>query len=200
MDKTHLLLAGTIMVEKFCHENGVPVPGVKLHEPADWRFSVCAYYRSSTIHICLPKCASIGTSGRQWSYPGYVVDRTPYGVLAHELGHHVDVLRGTDKKAYWSDFSAGMRRVSGEPATTGYAPNDAEWFAEIFRLWTTNPDLLCRIRPRVAGELDKLYKSPETRPWEEVLKDAPQRTVAAAERKVSFGDPSYKMYHQMTLL
>ncbi len=52
--------------------------------PADeWRFNVCAYYRANTTTICVKKCAGIGYAGQQWSYPGYTVDRTPYGVNSH---------------------------------------------------------------------------------------------------------------------
>lgn len=182
--KQQLSVRGYELAERFCQLNSLPMPEV-VDTPSDmWRVSSCAYYRAGTIKICLPKCASPGYVGRSWSWPGYVIDRTPYGVIAHELGHHVDMLRGSNRQAYWSDFSDKMRMTSGEPAITGYAPNTAEWFAEIFRLFLTNPDLLRRVRPLAARELEYLFRPAEERSWQEVLADAPERTILMARRKM----------------
>ena len=67
---------------------------------------------------------------------------------------------------------------------TNYCPNDAEWFAEIFRLFVTNSDLLRLIKPRTYSELRKLYKPVIDDPWRLVLKDAPERTLLAASNKI----------------
>lgn len=169
----------------FCQLNQLPVPGLVVVAGGDWHFSECAYYRENVTTICPARCSSIGTVGRSWSYPGYTVDRTPYGVVQHELGHHVDVQRGARKGKYWSEFSTKVREASGEEQITSYCPNNAEWFAEMFRVFVTNPDFLLRLRPRTHRELLASSLQPVfTDTWRERLKEAPARTLAAAQRKV----------------
>src|SRR5437879_1611994 len=93
-DKGRLLARGQDVMLAFCDFNEIPAPAVRPRDSATWAFSACAFYRSHRIAICVQRCAAIGTAGRQWSFPGYTVDRTPYGVVQHELGHHVDWIRG----------------------------------------------------------------------------------------------------------
>lgn len=185
--KPMMLFRGIGLVETFCASNGLRVPETRQYARDEWRFpSTCAYYRPEAIHIALSRCSHIGTANRAWSYPGYVTDRTPYGVMAHELGHHVDYMLSGAKGAYGGDFSETMRKQSGEPKLTSYCPNDWEWFAEMFRLFATNPDLLWRARPKTHRLiLASGLKPVETRPWREVLKGAPTRTLEMAERKAS---------------
>lgn len=190
MTRTEMLERGRRLIALFCAENRMPAPNIATHGRGDWQFSVCAYYRPRTIHVVPEMCAPIGTAGRQWSYPGYVVDRTPYGVLAHELGHHVDVLHGHKLGLwlgpYFSDFSVRIREASGEEPLTSYAAqNAAEWFAESFRLFVTNPDLLLELRPRTFVELGRYGLKPVfTDNWVCRLAEAPARTIQAARRKV----------------
>lgn len=184
MTKDQLLASGSELVKAFCERNGLINPPVRVYGKGEWRFdSTCAYYRPVGIHIAPFKCAHPGTAGRAWSWPGYVIDRTPHGVMAHELGHHVDHTLSSSKGAYGGDFSSRMRERSGEPKLTNYCPNDWEWFAEMFRLFVTNPDLLRAVRPRTFGEIAAVLQPVEERPWREVLADAPARTVEMAERK-----------------
>lgn len=184
MTKGELLRGGSALVEAFCAKNGLDLPTVRTYANDQWRFDACAYYRPVGIHIALGRCAFPGRAGRAWSWPGYVIDRTPYGVVAHELGHHVDhVLSGT-KGSYGGDFSVGLRAKTREDKITNYCPNDWEWFAEIFRLFVTNPDLLQSIRPNTYNELRERFEVVEDRPWEEVLADAPERTVLMTMRKI----------------
>lgn len=185
LKKQHLLEQGIALAERWCGLNGVPMPQVIVKSRAEWRFDACAYYREDRIVICPDRCASIGTGGRAWSYPGYQIDRTPYGVIAHELGHHVDRTRSLDKGAYGGNYSQDKRRHSGEAKLTGYCPNDWEWFAEMFRLFVTNPELLRAIRPVTykSFTLDGL-KPVEQRAWHVVLKDAPDRTLQMAQRRI----------------
>ena len=145
----------------------------------------CAFYRRNTIYICVEKCAQPGTAGRSWSWPGYIVDRTPYGVLAHELGHSVDHALSQETGAYFGNFSRDIFRITGEEAITNYAPNVAEWWAEIFRLFVTNPALLKVLRPRTYEAALKLGLRPlPGDDWKQVLADAPERTLKAAENKI----------------
>jgi len=189
--KLKMFAGGTVLVRDFCHVNGLPTPRIVVVPKGEWRFGgTCAYYREDVITICLERCAHVGHGGPAWSYPGYVADRTPYGVMAHELGHHVDYHRSQDKGAYGGDFSVAMRRASGEKRLTSYCPNDWEWFAEMFRLFCTNSHLLQCIRPRTYDEMvGEGLKPVEQRGWGEVLKDAPERTREMARKKVMHGHP-----------
>jgi hypothetical protein len=182
--KSDLLEYGRAVMTAFCSQNGVPAPEIYPVPSDQWNVAACAYYRNSCTHICVAKCAAIGVAGPAWSYPGYTVDRTPYGVVQHELGHHVDVLNGSSKGSYWSDFSALLRGRAGEKQITSYCPDDAEWFAEMFRVFVTNPDLLRLVRPRTYRELRQCFAPVFSDNWRERLRDAPARTITAAERQV----------------
>jgi len=185
LNKTSLYVEGLALMATFCEKNDISKPTVIAHEVDEWSYDVCAYYRDNVIHICLKKCAHVGVAGRAWSFPGYVVDRTPYGVIQHELGHHVDVISGTDKDSYFSNYSKLMREGTGEKKITNYCPNDAEWFAEIFRLFVTNPDLLKRMRPLTHARLIADGFSPVFNDvWCERLVHAPARTIHAAGNKI----------------
>lgn len=179
-----LLKRGDYVMTAFCSRNDMPVPALRLVDSGDWIADVCAFYRDGVTHICISRCASIGRVGRQWSFPGYTVDRTPYGVLQHELGHHVDVQRSAKRGKYFGDFSAALRGNSGEQPITTYCPNDAEWFAEMFRVFVTNPDLLRLLRPRTYRELRACFEPVFADAWRDRLRDAPARTIAAAEKKI----------------
>lgn len=182
--KESLLARGKDLATRFCELNGIVAP-VVVEVPGDeWRFSVCAYYRANTTTICLKKCAGIGYAGQQWSCPGYTVDRTPYGVVQHELGHHVDVLMSVRTGAYYGDFSQDMRKRADEEPITTYCPNDGEWFAEMFRVFVTNPALLQALRPRTHADLLERFKPVFHDTWQERLAEAPDRTMTAAKRKV----------------
>lgn len=187
INKDSLLMFGHRLIDKFCIANGLePVP-VDVRAPRDWHFSPCAYYRPTEIHICVERCAAPGMAGMAWSWPGYVIDRTPYGVLAHELGHHVDVTRSRIKGAYFGDFSQQLRVETGEPKLTNYCPNDAEWFAELFRLYVTNPDLLSLLRPRTYAALRAKFEPVVQDPWRDVLEQASatDRIIRQTERKIA---------------
>jgi len=187
MTKSELLRGGSVLVERFCTWNGLEIPALRAYSSAEWRFaSACAYYRPVGIHICLERCAAPGTAGASWSWPGYVIDRTPHGVMAHELGHHVDWALSGVKGVYGGDFSVQMRARSGEPKLTNYCPNDWEWFAEMFRLFCTNPSLLEAVRPKTHQLMrDAGLRPVETRPWWMVLEGAPGRTLEQAAKRIA---------------
>ncbi len=182
--KSALLERGEILLRQFCSSNGLQIPAVRSAHADTWPYGACAFYRPTYIAICVPKCAAIGIAGPAWSFPGYTVDRTPYGVLQHELGHHVDVQKGTKPGAYWSDFSVAVRGHAGEKAITSYCPNDAEWFAEMFRVFVTNPDLLRLVRPRTYREIRASFTPVFEDTWRARLQGAPARTITAAYRQV----------------
>lgn len=196
--KASMLARGVALAEEFCRVNGLVMPKVTECPPGEWPWGACAYYRPTVIKICVPKCAAIGVAARAWSFPGYVIDRTPYGVIQHELGHHVDSSRGAHMPGrYYSDYSAGMRAEVREPAITSYlgtdrAAEDAEWFAEMFRLFVTNPDLLRRIRPRThARLLADGFQPVFWDAWDVRMAGAPERTLAMCAKKVSAAGPLF---------
>jgi hypothetical protein len=157
-EKQRLCALGVDLARRFCIRNRLREPGFDV-QPDAWAIGSCAYYRPETIHISIALCAAPGRGGRAWSWPGYVVDRTPYGVVCHELGHHVDRLSGRALGAYWSDFGAGIRQRTGEPPLTAYAgENDAEWFAEAFRLFLTNPFALAILMPATHAALRERFE------------------------------------------
>lgn len=176
--KADLFDRGRAHIARWCALNVVELPRITTRTGRP-TFGVCAYYRDGEITIWVNACAAIGRVGRQWSYPGYVVDRTPYGVLAHELGHHVDRQHGPN-----GGFRSHVWRPLDAAALTGYCPNDNEWFAELFRLFVTNPDLFRRVRPKIA---DLFFNDwghiAETRSWRVVLAESP-RHIAAAQNKI----------------
>lgn len=182
--KSALYVDGCNLLATFCAVNSLPAPKV-IESLAPTRFRTCAFYRAGVINIHIEGCASIGLRASRWSYPGYVIDRTPYGVLQHELGHHVDVLRGKNKGKYYSEFSTNLRRRSKDKPLTGYCPNDAEWFAEMFRLFVTNPDLLRILKRNTYHEIIAAGFKPYFRDeWCMRLKGAPSRIAWQAEKKV----------------
>jgi len=186
--KEEQLQRGKELVQEFCEANGLETPKTFIKPKDQWSFpKTCAFYRADRIFICPELCSNIGTAGRAWSYPGYAIDRTPYGVMAHECGHHVDLhMLSIEGSAgpYWSDYSMKMRAATKEKPISGYCPNDAEWFAEIFRLFMTNSDLLQRIRPKTYALITERFKPIIDLHWKTVLKDAPDRTIEMAQRKI----------------
>lgn len=170
---------------EFCEANRIKQPTLHIIKEKDHeicvrikRVGTCGYYRLNNIYVGVPLCAH---QNPNYSWAAYISDRTPFGVIQHELGHYVDELRSAKPNIYQSrtsNFSDTVRAASKEPAITSYSPNTMEWFAEIFRLYVTNPDLLKLIRPRA---YDALYISGlmpiEERSYKEVLEQfgAPPR-------------------------
>lgn len=175
--KNDLFEAGKRHIALWCSINGIDLPKVNAHTGKP-EFGTCAYYRDGQIEIWVNSCAAIGLAGRQWSYPGYVVDRTPYGVLAHELGHHVDKQHGAR-----GGFLSHIWRPLDAAGLTGYCPNDNEWFAELFRLYVTNPHLFNLVRPRIVGLFCAEWPCRvESREWSEVLAGSPRHLAAALNK------------------
>jgi len=159
------------LLNKFCEINNINPPSIKLID--SFTKGNCGQYfpKRNHISLALKKCAHIGTIGRKWSYPGHVIDRTPYGVLQHEFGHHID-------------HKFRLFKYQIEKPITSYAPNRGEWFAEMFRLFQTNPDLLSKIRPKTHKILISNFKPVIKSSWREILKDAPKRNIARCEKLI----------------
>jgi hypothetical protein len=181
-DKETLYFAGLARAKKFCELNNLPMPAVTRLARTDrlYRLATCAYYRKSDgIVIMVEKCASRGYGGPAWSWPAYAVDRTPYGVIQHELGHHVDqhLSRVVEGKLEML-FSKHIYELSREEPLTGYLGTDKnpltffmEWFAEIFRIYVTNPDLCRELRPKFYAALLPILSPIASGKWFVVLRD-----------------------------
>ena len=183
--KLILLQQGLERVDAFCKLNHILPPKHNVMENKS-PVNACAYWRDGTTTIYPASCASAASEGqvRNYNWPGYTVDRTPYGVVCHELGHHVDFHCGKPNGRYSSDYSIKMARTTGEKPLTSYAPNEAEWFAEMFRLFVTNPLLLKAVRPKTFAALKSDGHRWFRKPWRSVLIDAPPKIIRAAENKI----------------
>lgn len=183
--RTRALLAeaGQALVQAMCQANDLavpPMPGKPHHYMNKWQ--ACGLYLGGKIYVNPAKCASLGMGGPAWSWPGYIIDRTPYGVHAHELGHHLDHVLTVKLGTY---FARLVRDESREDRLTTYCPNTGEWLAEMLRLYTTNPDLLRLVRPRTYAVLADYLLPCGKRTWQQVLHDAPDRTRAMATRRIA---------------
>lgn len=187
-NKDDLYLRGCLLLNSFCALNQIPAPEIQRLGREDRLYSLatCAYYRAGRISVMVEKCAHIGSSGMAWSYPGYKVDRTPYGVLQHELGHHIDRFFS---QQFGLPFSEHI--YTKEPHLTGYRGSGGEynkthfhmeWFAEHFRLFVTNPGLSQALAPVFNARLRSLLWPVELRPPLTILLGAPERTRRMAER------------------
>lgn len=194
--RRELTRLGHERIALFCRVNKLPIPEFTVSSGSNWRVDACAYYRPATeqnrkwttvgINICPDRCAYPCTEeqGRNWNWPGSVTDREPYGVIAHELGHHVDWLTGERKWTYGSEYCESVKNESKEQPITSYAPNPAEWFAEIFRLFVTNHALLARIRPKAYGILCRKFQPIGTNDWRAALgTNVPPRIIRTLENK-----------------
>lgn len=194
-DKRQLFERGLIRITKFCETNNLPTPSVQVIKSENWYFDACAYYRPDIpserdflernnskgnglkskgygvgINICLEKCAGCAEQNgneRNWNWPCSTTDREPMGVLCHELGHHVDWLVGEKKERYSSDYSGKVRIAAGEAQISGYCPDDSEWFAEMFRVFVLNPNLLEQLRPDTFDILSRVWKPVDCLGWNE---------------------------------
>lgn len=197
--RDEMFKSGVALAEHFCSSNNVPMPTVERLNPAqrNYHIGTCAYYRPTTIHIMVEKCSNRGFGGRAWSWPGYAIDRTPYGVIQHELGHHVDTVKTgevTRENLLAKLFSKKIYEQSRELPLTGYLGTDKqtttffmEWFAENFRLFVTNPDLSANLRPRFYGAMIAAQFQPtSSADWETVLKTnlATTRIIDQARKKI----------------
>lgn len=185
-NKQKLADLGIARVQLFCQVNGLKIPSIEIIPKEGWYVNACAYYRKDSIKICLEECQTPcpDANSRNWTWPGSTIDREPYGVLCHELGHHCDLHTGNPSGPYYSDYSLKIQHESGEEAISGYNTGPEEWFAEMFRVLVTNPDLLRLTRPKTYALLIKKWTPVETQNWLDAMGDnVPERVVKANRNK-----------------
>lgn len=129
-------------------------------------------------------------SMRSWSWPGYKVDRTAVGVVAHEAGHYVEhklqELGRLDPKTHGERWRQLIELT--KKTVSGYEPVPSEAWAESMRLFILNPALLKEGSPARYGFI---YEVVGLRPLPRLLRKGWRRVLAnenyfaAAERWVA---------------
>lgn len=124
---------------------------------------------------------------RNWSYPGYKVDRTALGVVCHEIGHHLDRELQHSKRLTPAHGVAWRQLLQLHPKqVSGYEKVPSEAWAESVRLFILNPRLLqagCEERYMFIRHAVGLVPT-ERRSWQRVLLNHPLY-VTAAERWIT---------------
>lgn len=139
----------------------------------------------SAVAVNLEKCHTqrrLNPSGMQpfWQAPGASHDFTPFGVMCHEVGHHVDYI--LHPRAY-SRQNGFQDVVDNEEEVSSIEHNVLESFAEAIRLFMTNPTLLREGRP---DRYEYVTKGMGLKPlhehgWRTVLSKAGKRVLSATE-------------------
>ncbi|MCK4787509.1 MAG: hypothetical protein KAV87_27370, partial [Desulfobacteraceae bacterium] len=187
LSKKQVYDEGLLCVKGFLHDNGLTLPIFSLELPIQFctnKHQMTGLYLPTkrTVYVNLKKTASIGYGGPAWSFPSYKIDKTPFGVVCHEVGHHVDLLLNCPSRSKkWLELHE-LEKVSG------YELIPSESFAESMRLFITNPDLL---RAGCPGRYKHITDGLGLRPiamgnWIDVLeaKRCPSRQIEQAKKWV----------------
>ena len=169
-----------VLCEKFLDANGMHHPTFRFVHGKNVNLYGRYYPGSETVDVYVNRCRLPTTSNYSWSWPGYTADVTVLGVTAHEVGHHVENVKG------WRTVINDMYDiVVKERGVSGYAAMDRhEDFSEAMKLMITNPSLLEAICPRRHGYFTQtLGLVPvEARHWTEILCDSPRHLQAVRSK------------------
>jgi hypothetical protein len=176
------------LINSFCDFNSIPKPEINMNS------KIYGYgqftHRTNKIDFNLKKCkVPVKAPGYSWSYTGYKADLTVAGVIAHEVGHYIDFLKGNKKEL----FSVSSRRnaaevlkvIIPEKSITSYSGNGdqyhvlSETIAESMKLFILNPDLLREGRPLAYKLMTDVYglKPVVHLSWQEVLVNANEKLI-----------------------
>ncbi len=166
--KQQLYDQGVKIASEFCLLNGIYLPEFLTYAEANARQSEdrafkllrklqegelqgtrTGYYYEGHVFVNVPVTAkpSPHPVRQHRSYPGNKTDRTATGVVAHEVGHHVDEVleaqgvHSSRRCSPWVNLAKHSKTVSG------YEPVPSEAWAETMRLHILNPDLLRQASP-----------------------------------------------------
>lgn len=139
----------------------------------------------SGIALNLPQCITLRRVRPRheepfWNAPAGFNDYTPFGVMCHEVGHHVDYILHPQAYSRQNGF---QEIVDNEEEVSRAETNVLESFAEAIRLFITNPHLLEQGRPDRYEYLTKCIglKPLHQTTWRRVLSKAGPRVVSATE-------------------
>lgn len=173
--------AGVDACRHFLERNAVPEPEYVLDAMIADLGRYDSRRRRVTINLNRCRVPPKRPTGYNWSTPGWKADRTPYGVVCHETGHHVHALRLVNVDITdWRD----------EPDVSGYEPNRTERIAEALKLMIGNPDLLRLGRPIRFRTLVLAGLVPASDAnWFDVLREhgAGERWIQAADNWIAKG-------------
>lgn len=159
------------VINRFCETNVVPLPRFVASADGRLRASrVYATYRRETRLITVYLDKTTRHESIRDSFPRSRLDFSTLGCACHELGHHVNEVRGWSAVARdFYDTHVKERMLSPYAHMSRH-----EDFAETFRLFVTNPDLLEAYRPRRFEFMKSVMRlSPiEDRKWRDVIGDS----------------------------
>jgi hypothetical protein len=179
--KEELLSKGLELIERFSEENGIKVPEVFIDSSKKQVYGL--FYPNNVIHVNMKLCRPpVKVPGYDWTFPGYIQDLTPYGILAHEFGHYISDILG---KEFRKNF-VNIRKIEENVTATDERGLD-EKMAEAARLFITNPDLLKKGRPYRYEIFSRHYTPTVRNRWKTVLKNAHPKIISAAERWIERG-------------
>jgi hypothetical protein len=180
--KEELLYKGIELIERFSEDNGIKMPKIFVVGPS--RISAYGlFYPNDIIHVNMKLCRPpVKVPGYDWTFPGYIQDLTPYGILAHEFGHYISDMLG---KKFRKNF-VNIRKIEENVTSTDDRGLD-EKMAEAARLFITNPDLLRIGRPYRYEIFSRHYTPVVKHRWKTVLKNAHPKIISAAERWIERG-------------
>lgn len=143
---------GRVAVERWLDENDIPHPGFVVTDDPIWFVPGCAgtyhNFRRRVVAVDISRCILRGRFRGLPCWEGGMDDLSPYGVLCHEIGHHVDRTLGTRRGSRWQCADTVWREiVEEEEAISCLEPDVLESFAEAVRLFITNNELLKVGRP-----------------------------------------------------
>jgi hypothetical protein len=175
-DKYNLLERGLELISEFSIHNKIRKPRVFIYDGEN-KNAYGLFYPDNVIQINIKSCRTpVKTPGYDWTFPGYVQDLTPYGILAHEFGHYISDRLG---KQFRKNFIK-IHHIESNVTSSDNRGLD-EKMAEAARLFLTNPDLLKKGRPLRYQIFREYYEPIIKHRWKTVLKNAHPKIIAAAE-------------------
>lgn len=174
--KHHLLAKGIELIQEFAEANHIAHPSIIINTGIGDDYYGFIHL-GNVIRINMKTCRSaVRNPGYDWTFPGYVTDFTPYGILAHEFGHYISDILGKDFRKNFINLQRHESNVS--------LMDDKdvdERMAEAARLFITNPDLLKKGRPMRYGFFADYYSPIIKNRWTTILKNAHPKILQAAE-------------------
>jgi hypothetical protein len=181
--------AARVQCEYFMTQGGIRHPTTwsdTLPPRQQGNFGLYEPRRGGRVSINLSRTrVPVKNPGFGWSYTGWKADLTAPGVLAHEVGHHVEhVVKEQVSRSERERISLLWERICmGEQRVSSYEPNGSEAFAEAVKLFILNPDLLRAGRPlryRFMSEVLCLHPVHDL-DWRSVLRNAHPKLISAAQ-------------------